>query len=617
MSAAETIAELLGRQAGLRPHRPALTAPDRPPLTYGELNTLVTATALAWRNLGFGRGDRLAVAVPNGVDLSVALLSVMNAATAVPLGHDAPPNECARHLRGARATALVVEEAAGNAAARAAEAMGLPVIEVRPAGPRLRTAVGQRNAPGRAQEPVRATDTALLLRTSGTTGEPKLVAISQARLCLSARNIASGLELTEGDRCLNVMPLSHAHGLLTPLLATLTAGGQVECLPGFDADEFFGALSRCDPTWYSAVPTIHQEILTEADRHREVIAAVSLRFVRSASAPLPEQVRSRLENTFRAPVIESYGMTETTSVVASNPLPPRMRKAGSVGLPVGCQLAVVDGDGRPVAPGQVGEIAVRGPTVADGYDHDDEATAAAFVDGWFHTGDLGRFDEDGYLYLVGRTKETVNRGGLTVSPFEIEQVLQSHPAVAQAVVFPLPHPSLGEDIGVAVVPAEGARLTEREIRTYAAQHLTPALIPSRVVLVDSIPHGAQGKVQRLELHARLPMPPVGFAQPRTRLQQTLVVIWQSVLGRERIGVHDNFFDLGGDSLRAVPLAEAIARHTGVPVTVVDVFAFPTVALQAEFVDTRRAAGPANPDGRAVRAGMARLARRRERGGGDE
>ncbi|HEX5203445.1 AMP-binding protein [Paractinoplanes rhizophilus] len=624
MTASETIADLLGRQAGSRPRRPALTAPGRASVTYGELERTVAAARLAWAGLGFTRTDRMAVALPNGMDLAVTLLSVMGVATAVPVDLDGPPAELVRHLRGSRATALVVRDTAGNAAARAAETLGLPVIEVLPTGPAPRAGLQGGNPREHAHEPPRAADAALLLRTSGTTGEPKFVAISHARLCLSARNIASGLELTEDDRCLNVMPLSHAHGLLTPLLATLSAGGQVDCLPGFDADGFFAAMSRCKPTWYSAVPTIHQEILARAGGQREVIGATTLRFVRSASAPLPAHVRDRLAETFRAPVIESYGMTETTSVVASNPLPPRARKPGSVGLPAGCEVAVLDGNGHPAPVGQVGEIVVRGPAVADGYDHDREATATAFVDGWFHTGDLGRFDEDGYLYLAGRTKETINRGGLTVSPFEIEQVLQSHPAVAQAVVFPLPHPTLGEDIGVAVVPAEDAQPTEREIRAYAAQHLSPALIPSRVVLVGQIPHGAHGKVQRRELHTRLPLPPVGFAPPRTQVQRTLVAIWQDLLGRERIGVHDNFFDLGGDSLRAVPLAEAITRHTGVPVNVVDIFAFPTVASQAELVDTGRthtpapdgAAGSADPDGAAVRAGLARLARRRGRGGGN-
>lgn len=607
---AKTIADLLTRQAGLHPRRPAITAPDREPLSYLELEGRVADTALALRRLGFGRNDRVALALPNGADMAVTMLSIMTAAAVAPFEHDSPSAEFERYLRGSRAQAVVVEDARRSAAAEAAEAMDLPVIEIGHGGPPQLVSGGtRRNAEG----PVRARDSALVLHTSGTTGEQKFVALRQLSLCLSAANIASSLELTEEDRCLNVMPLSHAHGLLTPLLATLSTGGALMCLPGFDVNEFYTALAQFHPTWYSAVPTIHQEILTQADRHRDAIAAAPLRFVRSASSPLPEAVLNRLESTFDAPVIESYGMTETTSVVASNPLPPKPRKPGSVGLPVGCEIAVLDEQGHPVPASQVGEVVVRGQTVVDGYDNDD-TTVSAFVDNWFHTGDLGRFDEDGYLYLVGRIKETINRGGLTVSPFEIDQVLQSHPAVAQAVAFPIPHASLGEDIAVAVVPAAGGHLTEQEVRMFAASHLDRTLMPSRVIIVDKIPQGPTGKVQRLRLHEQLSAPSTQFARPGTELQATLVAVWQQLLERERIGVHDNFFDLGGDSLRAVRACEAITERTGSTVSVVDLFEFPTIALLTEFLESKAAGQATGPDSEAVRAGRARLVGRRRRGG---
>jgi acyl-CoA synthetase (AMP-forming)/AMP-acid ligase II len=606
VNAPTTVADLLERQAGRRPDRPAVIAGDGGALTYRELQNRVAAIAGELRELGYGPGDRLAVIRPNGADLAVTLLAVLTVATAVPMADDHPPEQLERYLRGSRARAVLVDEAAGRAGAAAAHALGLPVIATVDAAPA-----------GAAQvEPAsRGGDDALVLHTSGTTGRPKYVCLSHSRLCHSAANIAAGLELTEDDRCLNVMPLSHAHGLLTPLLATLTAGGSVVCLAGFDVDAFYAALAGQRPTWYSAVPAIHQEILGHAGRHDAAVAAAALRFVRSASASLPTDVLHRLEQTFRAPVIEAYGMTETTSVVASNPLPPRPRRPGSVGLPVGCEITIVGPDGRPVDAGQVGEVAVRGPTVVDAYDPaadpDDDRDVNVFADGWLRTGDLGRLDKDGYLYLAGRTKEIINRGGLTVSPYEIDVVLRAHPAIAEAVAFGVPHPSLGEDVAVAVVAVPGADLTEHEVRRYAAGHLGLTLMPSRVVIVDEIPHGPTGKVERLRLHERLPTPPVEFAAPGTELQATLVAIWREVLGRERVGVHDNFFDLGGDSLRALRVCDAVTQRTGFSVSVVDLFAFSTIAALAESMQTRDAGRVAGPDGDTVRAGRARLSRRRD------
>ncbi|MFL6118931.1 non-ribosomal peptide synthetase [Actinophytocola sp.] len=587
-----TVAELLARQAAERPNRPAITAPDGTTVTYGELAGRAADTTETLHWAGFGRGDRVALALPGGADMAAVLVSVMHGAVAVPLDSSCGVEELAGYLKAAGARAVVVDLEAPAGAVEAAESLGLALLATSGGEP-PRLVHGARSPVVR--ELPEGDDDALVLHTSGTTGHRKVVPLQQTGVVLSARNIAAGLALTEEDRCLNALPLFHAHALLTPLLATLSAGGEVVCLPRFESGRFLAALRTFQPSWYSAVPTVHQAILRDA----RDLDGVRLRFVRSASAPLPERVSRLIEETFRAPVIEAYGMTETTSVVASNPLPPAGRKPGSVGLPIGCEIAVLDEEGRPLPPGQVGEVAVRGRAVARGQ---------AGADGWFHTGDLGRRDEDGYLFLAGRTKEIVNRGGVTVSPFETDQVVQACPGVAQAVAFPVPHPTLGEDLVVAVVPEPGAALTEGDVRRFAMARLRRAMVPSRVVIVDDIPKAPNGKVQRLRLHEQIPLPAARFSAPVGETQAELVAIWRQVLGVDRVGARDNFFDLGGDSLAAARLCELVAARTGAQVSTVDVFAFPTVTAFAEFLQDRVDADNVRADN--VRAGRGRLARLR-------
>lgn len=614
MTGGRTVGELIARQAMAFRDRPALLAPNRPTLTYHELAERVAALGAALRAAGLCPADRVALVLPDPADLAVALLATMASMTAVPLDHNGRPQEFRRYLTSSKARAVLVDGSSGSAVSEAAKETELPVLAVTTDGDGWPSGVRHVSGP-----PVTAADTvdiprdALVFHTSGTTGAQKVVPLPQAGVCLSAANIAANLELTPRDRSLGVQPLFHAHGVLTPLLGSISAGASLVCLPKFEATAFFGSLGEYRPTWYSAVPTVHQAILREAADHPGELAAVDLRFVRSASASLPEQVLRRLEETFDAPVIEAYGMTETTSVLASNPMPPGKRKAGSVGLPVGCEIMVTGSDGHRLAPGQVGEVVVRGDTVVRGYDN--AADDSVFTDGWFHTGDLGWFDEDGYLFLAGRTKEIINRGGVTVSPFEIDRALEAHPAIAKAVAFPVPHATLGEDVAVAVVAAPGQTITEREVRNFAAQHLNRTSIPSRVVLVDTLPTGSTGKVQRLRLHEQIPLPEATFEQPSTDLQHMLTTVWQDALGRDRIGRNDNFFDIGGDSLMATRIAETLTRTTEHPVAPLDIFVFPTISLLAEHIaDGGTPAQPIQDTTTTVRDGRARLLRRAARTG---
>jgi acyl-CoA synthetase (AMP-forming)/AMP-acid ligase II len=349
----------------------------------------------------------------------------------------------------------------------------------------------------------RAEDVALVLHTSGTTSRPKIVPLSHRNITASATHIGAMLALGPDDLCLNIMPLFHIHGLIAAVLSSLAAGGQVVCTPGFNAFKFFGWFAAIRPTWYTAVPTMHQTILGLAPRNKAAIAAGRLRFLRSSSASLPAQAMVDLEAAFGVPVIESYGMTEASHQMASNPLPPRPRFPGSVGVAAGPEVAIMDEAGILLPQGALGEVVIRGPNVTAGYENNPKANAENFVNGWFRTGDQGTLDERGYLRLTGRLKELINRGGEKISPLEVDDVLSEHPAVGQCLTFAMPHKMLGEEVAAAVVLREGATADELTLRDFAAARLAAFKVPRRIVFLDEIPKGATGKLMRIGLAEKL------------------------------------------------------------------------------------------------------------------
>jgi acyl-CoA synthetase (AMP-forming)/AMP-acid ligase II len=502
MSSPSTILELLssGEES-----RPALEAPGRKPLHYGELRSHVLETVSRLSLLGVARNDSVAIVLPNGPVMASSFVSVASAATAAPLNPAYREEEFEFYLRDLDAKLLLFDPAIGGLARKVAERLGIPVAEIEesleePAGRfRIRLVEAAKRAPQTAG----AEDVALMLHTSGTTSRPKIVPLTHRNVCSSALHVASSLALVESDRCLNVMPLFHIHGLIAAVLASLAAGASVYCTSGFNALKFFAWMDEARPTWYTAVPTMHQAILARAERNRETIARSRLRFLRSSSASLPPQVMNALEQTFGAPVIEAYGMTEAAHQMAANPLPPRPRKPGSVGIAAGPAVAIMDEAGNPLPPGAVGEVVIRGPNVTPGYQNNPDANRSAFVNGWFRTGDQGVLDEEGYLRLTGRLKEIINRGGEKISPREVDEVLLDHPAVAQAVTFAIPHEKLGEDVGCALILKEGTTASESEIRDYAAMRLADFKVPRRIVFLEEIPKGPTGKLQRIGLAKKL------------------------------------------------------------------------------------------------------------------
>jgi len=481
---------------------PAIIEPAGPTITYAQLREQVSHLAGQLNALGVGRNDRVAIVLPNGPEAAVSFLAVAACATAAPLNQAYREDEFRFYMDDLKAKALVTLPGDAEAAHAAA---GSDVLRLAIDG-RLGSHSLQKD--GVDVSPVAPTfadpdDVALVLHTSGTTARPKIVPLRQHNLVISSGNIRESLALTPADRCLNVMPLFHIHGLMAALLASLSAGASVVASPGFDAFRFFGWLEETTPTWYTAVPTMHQLVLSRAGRQKETVERAKLRFIRSSSASLPPTVMAELEETFGAPVIEAYGMTEASHQMATNPLPPAQRKPGAVGVGAGVEVAIMDEAGALLERGKTGEVVIKGGNVTLGYENNPEANESAFTDGWFRTGDQGYQDKDGYLFLTGRIKEIINRGGEKVSPREVDEVLLQHPAVAQAVAFAVPHERLGEEVAAAVVLADGASADEKELREHAGKHLADFKTPKHIIILEDIPKGATGKVQRIGLAEKL------------------------------------------------------------------------------------------------------------------
>ena len=497
MPPAATVPELLAAGA---PEAVAVQGAGDRDATYAELRAAVEGLAGQLRGAGIAANDRVALVLPNGPSMAAAFLAAATAGAAAPLNPRYREEELS----------LSFEELDVRVVVATPGAEGIPALpgirRLDLMGDGLDLTLTENGAPLAAAPgpPPFPDDVALVLQTSGTTARPKTVPLTHANLGVSAANIAGSLALTAGDRCLMVMPLFHIHGLIAGLLAPLSAGGAVACPGDFNAFRFFEWIEAFEPTWYTAVPTMHQLILSRAPRHPETLARANLRFVRSSSAPLPPVVLERIEETFGAPMIEAYGMTEATHQMAAQPLPPGLRKPGSVGRPTGIEIAILDPAGDALPPGERGEVSIRGASVTAGYEANPEANADAFTEaGWFRTGDEGQLDDDGYLFLTGRLKELINRGGEKVAPREVEEVILRHPSVRQAVCFALPHATLGEDVAAAVIRNDGADLGESAVRDLCGEHLAPFKVPRTVVFVDEIPVGPTGKLQRIGLAERL------------------------------------------------------------------------------------------------------------------
>ena len=579
-----SIARVLEQQALRNPTALALLAPGRVPMTYGCLYESTQKVVRQLSKLGLGKGDTVAVVLPNGPEMAAAFLAVASCSTCAPLNPSYRAKEFEFYLTDLGVRAAIVQAGVESPVLSVAQKCGISLVALQPAAEALAGSFDLMASPSgtlHVDGVVNPQDVALVLHTSGTTARPKIVPLTHSNLCSSARLVRDTLHLTQDDRCLNVMPLFHIHGLIAALLASLAAGGSVVCTPGFNAPTIFDWLQSFEPTWYTAVPTMHQAILARA-KMRQGSVRKGLRFIRSCSAALPPGVMMDLEGLFQAPVIEAYGMTEASHQMASNPLPPLPRKPGSVGLAAGSDVAIMDEQGYLLADGARGEVVVRGAGVTSGYLNNPEANQKSFSNGWFRTGDQGYLDPDGYLFLTGRIKELINRGGEKIAPREIDEVLLDHPAVAEAVAFAMPDARLGEEVAAAVVLKSD--VTEREIQEFAAARLAEFKVPRRVVIVPEIPKGPTGKLQRIGLAEKLGLVKTPesetrpeYTPPRSAFEKQIVSLWAQVLKVEKVGMNDNFLQLGGDSIMATFLASRVREEMGLEMPLISFFEAPTPA----------------------------------------
>ena len=600
-----TIQELVCAQAKIAPSAAAILAPGREgALTYGGLARQIDYTRKALNRAGIGRGDRVAVVIDNGPEMATAFVGIASVAVCAPLNPSYTRDELEFYLSDLGVAAVVVPADKATPAREIAGAMDLKVISLE---------VGERDLPGLfrlsgeksasaapSEAPPAADDVALILHTSGTTSRPKIVPIRHRNITISAANIVSSLALAGDDRCLNVMPLFHIHGLVCAVLASLRAGAGVVCSPGFHLANFFDWLDKFKPSWYTAVPTMHQAVLSRAHEHTGTVSQATLRFVRSSSAALPPTTLQALSDLFGCPVIEAYGMTEGAHQIASNPLTSGAVKPGTVGLAAGSEVAIMNEDGAVLTQGETGEIVIRGANVVDGYENNPDANASSFTDGWFRTGDQGWIDEQGYITISGRLKEIINRGGEKISPREVDEALSKHPAVAVAVAFAVPHPTLGEEVGAAIVLKSGEMATVASIRAHARQHLAYYKVPRHVVIVAEIPKGPTGKLQRIGLAEKLGITSggakkgtasLGFERSQSPLMAAVTGLWMRALGRDQIEPEEDFFELGGDSLQLVELATEVSQCFGVDFPLETAFGTAsTISGMVAEIENRRGAG---------------------------
>ena len=480
------------------PQANALRAPeDKSPVSYGQLANAVEELANGLHELGIGPSDRVAVVLPPGPEFIELLLATASlGAAAAPLNPSYSESEFAFYLDDLRPRAIVLP-GGELAAARRATPSEVAIVEVALAPGRPPELVAdRRSAPSPDRRSPTPDDVALLLHTSGTTSRPKQVPLRHRNLMASARSIVRHYELSSSDVSYCAMPLFHIHGIVASTLAPLVTRGTVIVPRRVAPGRFWSQAAGHGVTWYSASPTLHGMLLERAPATRP--AAMSLRFARSSSSAMSSELAERAESYLQAPMLEAYGMTEASHEMSANPLPPRPRRVGTVGVPTGAEVQIVDNEGIPCGEGKTGEVVVRGPGIMSGYLGNDKANAEGFFGEWFRTGDQGRM-LDGYLTLVGRLKEIIIRGGENISPLELEAVLMLHPAVGEAVIYGIPDKKYGQVVGAAVIPA--AETTEGELIAHCKEHVAAFKVPTVVHIVESVPRTPTGKVQRPRMAA--------------------------------------------------------------------------------------------------------------------
>ena len=551
------ILTLLRRSAGERGTAPAiLDSASGALISYNDLLSGTERLAAVLRGIG---AKRIALILPNGSDMSCALIASAVAGTALPFNPVYTEAEFDAYFGETECDILVTRSGMYPAAERAAARANLPIHALDDLLAKAASATTGDLTPPAPE------DVAMVLLTSGSTGRAKRVPLSHRNVCTGARDVARSVLLAPEDRCLSMWELFHVGGLVDLLMAPLHSGGTVIATPGFEAARFFNLLRDYGPTWFQAVPTALGELVLHANRPDETAKGSSLRLIRSVAAALSPTLFEQLESTFGVPVLQTFGMTEAAPLITSTRLD-AVRIKGSVGPSCGTEVAIFDGIWSRLPASQEGEVAVRGPNVFAGYEADPAANEAAFKDGWFRTGDLGKLDEGGNLFLTGRIKELVNRGGEKVNLREVDDAILAIAGVYEAACFPVPHPTLGEDVAAAVVLQPGSSLTAPAIREALAGRLAPFKIPRRILVTDALPRNAVGKIDRRALadqaERRAAADATNSGGELSETEARIAAIWSREMNVPKVGPTQDFVLLGGDSLAGLRVLLAVEEAFG-------------------------------------------------------
>lgn len=499
-----SLAELVEHQGRSRGERPFITTPEiGTTLSFHRYYRAVADLAAILKEQGIQKADPVAVLLGNGLNAAVAVLAIITAGgVAVPINPRLASEEVDWILKNSRARLVLTDQLQEQTLRPPFESLRSTQVQGPEEGNPYGILTLLENSPIHTAQPEpspASEDPALLLYTSGTTGHPKGVVLTHGNLLANARHVCNIHRLAENDIALCVLPIFHINGFVFTLISPLLSGGQVIMTRRFHADEFLQLVREHGVTWFSAVPTILSLLLSGPVPPRQDLA--TLRFARSASASLPIAILNEFERRFGIPVIETYGITEAAGQVTANPLPPDIRKPGSVGRPMGNELALLDEGGNRVPAGTCGEVVLQGSNVFQGYLDNPQADREAFSGPWFRTGDLGYLDEDGYLFLTGRKKEVINRAGEKISPREVEEVIHRLPEVEAVGVVGVPHPLYGQEVVAFVSVRAGKSLSRERIRSFCREHLAGFKTPSDVLFIEEFPNGPSGKIQRRHLAA--------------------------------------------------------------------------------------------------------------------
>ena len=605
-----TVRDLIDRMASTQPDLAFLISPETGRvLTFKGLQEQAHHLCGRFRQMGLEYGDKIAFLMDNGLFTAQLVLGAMYGGfVSVPLNVRAGVSQLSYTLDHCAAKVIFVQSQYNALIKEVMAHVGRPV-EIISADLDSCPEMSETPSILGTLPPVRAEDAALLMYTSGSTGQPKGGLHTHRSVLAHGKNSICAHQLTAADRSLLILPLYHINGECVTLVPTLMSGGSVVIPHRFVVSEFWNWLDDYRCTWSALVPTIISQLLDWKDPKAESRAAAfqRIRFLRTSSAPLSPSLHREFLEKFKLPLIQAMGSTEAGNVF-SNPVPPGRNKIGSPGLPWGFETKIVDREGAELPAGEPGEVLLRGDGMVQGYYKDPVGTAAALdAEGWLHTGDLAYRDEDGYFFVVGRSKELIIKGGMNIAPKQIDEVLESHPAVLEAAAVGIPDRYVGEDLIAFAVLRDGMNCDERELLSFCESHLGHFKTPTRIHFVQDLPKGPSGKVQRLKLQETAAQRSVsvpgscqdeaaargdgsasrvGSVARSTPIEQIIAETWAKLLAQPQVDVHSNFFSLGGHSLLAIQCLSLLREKLPIALSLSDFFENATVAQQAALIRKR-------------------------------